>query len=323
MEEKEIQVFGFVNDKYNHIKEEEEGRRTSNTQKDFRERNKVDQEIIRKTEQVSRRIAQENKIINISEGMKKKEKYAVPKITKKTVKKAHKKSRMPKIAGRLLVAGLVGVAVFGGVKKYQEYKEYQNNRLALEDILDDNITLEKLGLDDSIENKIEELKQRDIESLSNSELINLPEEINDVQFDIIKSKLSNVLGTYEGNIEVKQSVPNRVEIYKDEELDKVFTEADKIDEIINKIGIKNGNLISPEIGKFISDIANMQTISEDITRGDINRDSIIKECKKSIENADKFAAEGMIKDGNLIKMVDATELAKHQEKETDGEEISF
>ena len=321
MEEKEIQVFGFVNDKYNQMKEEQ-GRRTSNTQKDFRERNRVDQSTIRKTEEVSRRVAQENKIINISERMKKREKYAVPKTTKKTVKKAHKKSRMPKIAGRLLVAGLVGVAVFGGVKKYQEYKEYQNNRLALEDILDDNITLEKLGLDDSIENKIEELKQRDIESLSNSELINLPEEINDVQFDIIKSKLSNVLGTYEGNIEVKQSIPNRVEIYKDEELDKVFTEADKIDEIINKIGIKNGNLISPEIGNFISDIANMQTISEDITRGDINRDSIIKECKKSIENADKFAAEGMIKDGNLIKMVDATELAKHQEKEIDGEEIN-
>ena len=322
MEEKEIKVFGFVNDKYNQMKEEQ-GRRTSNTQKDFRERNRVDQSTIRKTEEVSRRVAQENKIINISEGMKKREKYAVPKTTKKTVKKAHKKSRMPKIAGRLLVAGLVGVAVFGGVKKYQEYKEYQNNRPALEDVLDDNITLEKLGLDDSIENKIEELKQRDIESLSNSELINLPEEINDVQFNIIKSKLSNVLGTYEGNIEVKQSVPNRVEIYKDEELDKVFTEADKIDEIINKIGIKNGNLISPEIGKFISDIANMQTISEDITKGNINRDSIIKECKKSIENADKFAAEGMIKDGNSIKMVDATELAKHQEKETDGEEISF
>lgn len=322
MEEKEIQVFGFVNDKYNQMKEEQ-GRRTSNTQKDFRERNRVDQSTIRKTEEVSRRVAQENKIINISERMKKREKYAVPKTTKKTVKKAHKKSRMPKIAGRLLVAGLVGVAVFGGVKKYQEYKEYQNNRPALEDVLDDNITLEKLGLDDSIENKIEELKQRDIENLSNSELITLPEEINDVQFDIIKSKLSNVLGTYEGNIEVKQSVPNRVEIYKDEELDKVFTEADKIDEIINKIGIKNGNLISPEIGKFISDIANMQTISEDITKGNINRDSIIKECKKSIENADKFAAEGMIKDGNSIKMVDATELAKHQEKETDGEEISF
>ena len=322
MEEKEIQVFGFVNDKYNQMKEEQ-GRRTSNTQKDFRERNRVDQSTIRKTEEVSRRVAQENKIINISERMKKREKYAVPKTTKKTVKKAHKKSRIPKIAGRLLVAGLVGVAVFGGVKKYQEYKEYQNNRPALEDVLDDNITLEKLGLDDSIENKIEELKQRDIENLSNSELITLPEEINDVQFDIIKSKLSNVLGTYEGNIEVKQSVPNRVEIYKDEELDKVFTEADKIDEIINKIGIKNGNLISPEIGKFISDIANMQTISEDITKGNINRDSIIKECKKSIENADKFAAEGMIKDGNSIKMVDATELAKHQEKETDGEEISF
>ena len=218
---------------------------------------------------------------------------------------------------KLLTAGLIGVMVFGGVKQYQEYKEQQNSRPSLEDVLDDNITLEKLGLDENIEYKIKELKQKDIDNLPNSELIKLPEEISELQLDIIKSKFSNMLETEEENIKVKQSMPNRVEIYEDGKLDTVFTEQDKIDEILTKIGIKDEKQISTEIGKYIYEIANMQRIMEVITNGDIDREAIIKACKKSIENADKFSAREMIKDGNLIKMADATELAKSQEKETD------
>ena len=126
-----------------------------------------------------------------------------------------------------------------------------------------------------------------------------------------------MLETGEENIKVKQSMPNRVEIYEDGKLDTVFTEQDKIDEILTKIGIKDEKQISTEIGKYIYEIANMQRIMEVITNGDIDREAIIKACKKSIENADKFSAREMIKDGNLIKMADATELAKSQEKETD------
>lgn len=262
----------------------------------------------------TRQAREQGKIVNIGTG---KEKHKIQKDVKKRIHRSRKKAKLPKAVKKLLTAGLIGVMVFGGVKQYQEYKEQQNNRPSLEDVLDDNITLEKLGLDENIEYKIKELKQKDIDNLPNSELIKLPEEISELQLDIIKSKFSNMLETEEENIKVKQSMPNRVEIYEDGKLDTVFTEQDKIDEILTKIGIKDEKQISTEIGKYIYEIANMQRIMEVITNGDIDREAIIKACKKSIENADNFSAREMIKDGNLIKMADATELAKSQEKETD------
>ena len=299
MNEKEILVPEFVTK-----------RGCNSKRKEFIERYRADKNTIDSTEQARK----QEKIVNIGTG---KEKHKISRDVKRRIRRSRKKAKLPKAVKKLLTAGLIGVMVFGGVKQYQEYKEQQNSRPSLEDVLDDNITLEKLGLDENIEDKIQEMKQKDIDNLPNSELIKLPEEINELQLDIIKSKFSNMLETGEENIKVKQSMPNRVEIYEDGKLDTVFTEQDKIDEILTKIGIKDEKQISTEIGKYIYEIANMQRIMEVITNGDIDREAIIKACKKSIENADKFSAREMIKDGNLIKMADATELAKSQEKETD------
>lgn len=311
MNEKEILVPEFVTK-----------RRFNSKQEEFIKRNRVSRDTIWKTEEIGRQVAEkieQAKIVNIGTRKEKHKipKDVIPKDVKRRIRRSRKKAKLPKAVKKLLTAGLIGVMVFGGVKQYQEYKEQQNSRPSLEDVLDDNITLEKLGLDENIEDKIQEMKQKDIDNLPNSELIKLPEEINELQLDIIKSKFSNMLETGEENIKVKQSMPNRVEIYEDGKLDTVFTEQDKIDEILTKIGIKDEKQISTEIGKYIYEIANMQRIMEVITNGDIDREAIIKACKKSIENADKFSAREMIKDGNLIKMADATELAKSQEKETD------
>ena len=304
MNEKEILVPEFVTK-----------RGCNSKRKEFIERYRADKNTIDSTVKISTEQARkQEKIVNIGTG---KEKHKISRDVKRRIRRSRKKAKLPKAVKKLLTAGLIGVMVFGGVKQYQEYKEQQNSRPSLEDVLDDNITLEKLGLDENIEDKIQEMKQKDIDNLPNSELIKLPEEINELQLDIIKSKFSNMLETGEENIKVKQSMPNRVEIYEDGKLDTVFTEQDKIDEILTKIGIKDEKQISTEIGKYIYEIANMQRIMEVITNGDIDREAIIKACKKSIENADKFSAREMIKNGNLIKMADATELAKSQEKETD------
>ena len=304
MNEKEILVPEFVTK-----------RGCNSKRKEFIERYRADKNTIDSTVKISTEQARkQEKIVNIGTG---KEKHKISRDVKRRIRRSRKKAKLPKAVKKLLTAGLIGVMVFGGVKQYQEYKEQQNSRPSLEDVLDDNITLEKLGLDENIEDKIQEMKQKDIDNLPNSELIKLPEEINELQLDIIKSKFSNMLETGGENIKVKQSMPNRVEIYEDGKLDTVFTEQDKIDEILTKIGIKDEKQISTEIGKYIYEIANMQRIMEVITNGDIDREAIIKACKKSIENADKFSAREMIKDGNLIKMADATELAKSQEKETD------
>ena len=304
MNEKEILVPEFVTK-----------RGCNSKRKEFIERYRADKNTIDSTVKISTEQARkQEKIVNIGTG---KEKHKISRDVKRRIRRSRKKAKLPKAVKKLLTAGLIGVMVFGGVKQYQEYKEQQNSRPSLEDVLDDNITLEKLGLDENIEDKIQEMKQKDIDNLPNSELIKLPEEINELQLDIIKSKFSNMLETGEENIKVKQSMPNRVEIYEDGKLDTVFTEQDKIDEILTKIGIKDEKQISTEIGKYIYEIANMQRIMEVITNGDIDREAIIKACKKSIENADKFSAREMIKDGNLIKMADATELATSQEKETD------
>lgn len=309
MNEKEILVPEFVTK-----------RGCNSKRKEFIERYRADKNTIDSTVKISTEQARkQEKIVNIGTG---KEKHKISRDVKRRIRRSRKKAKLPKAVKKLLTAGLIGVMVFGGVKQYQEYKEQQNSRPSLEDVLDDNITLEKLGLDENIEDKIQEMKQKDIDNLPNSELIKLPEEINELQLDIIKSKFSNMLETGEENIKVKQSMPNRVEIYEDGKLDTVFTEQDKIDEILTKIGIKDEKQISTEIGKYIYEIANMQRIMEVITNGDIDREAIIKACKKSIENADKFSAREMIKDGNLIKMADATELAKSQEKEIDEEERS-
>ena len=191
MNEKEILVPEFVTK-----------RGCNSKRKEFIERYRADKNTIDSTVKISTEQARkQEKIVNIGTG---KEKHKISRDVKRRIRRSRKKAKLPKAVKKLLTAGLIGVMVFGGVKQYQEYKEQQNSRPSLEDVLDDNITLEKLGLDENIEDKIQEMKQKDIDNLPNSELIKLPEEINELQLDIIKSKFSNMLETGEENIKAKR-----------------------------------------------------------------------------------------------------------------------
>ena len=132
MNEKEILVPEFVTK-----------RGCNSKRKEFIERYRADKNTIDSTVKISTEQARkQEKIVNIGTG---KEKHKISRDVKRRIRRSRKKAKLPKAVKKLLTAGLIGVMVFGGVKQYQEYKEQQNSRPSLEDVLDDNITLEKLS----------------------------------------------------------------------------------------------------------------------------------------------------------------------------------
>lgn len=354
----ELKVVGFVNDKHksSEIKDEEINVKNNeiNKKEEFIKRNRADADTIRRTEEIGRqrnreRIERkereerkESKIVNISEGMQKKDKYEainMPnnkeryKTSKSTRKKAmakKKKARTSKILKKLfkkaMLYGTVGILAFGGVQKYQDYKEQQNNRPSLEAVLDNDITLNELGIDENIENKLEAMKEINLEELSNADLIKVTADLNELQFDIIKSKLGNVLGTENMNLWASSKdingniTPASVEVNE-----KYITEQDWVDKICSKLGVNKSKQISSDIANFIEEIAKTQELAAETEKGNFDREKTIKICEESIEESDKFAATGVIKDGNVIKTVDASKLKENKtvQKEVDDDTERF
>ena len=236
------------------------------------------------------------------------ERYTAPRGTaKKANKKPKRKSN--KLIGGILIAGTVGVIAFGGYRAYSEYKDSQNT-LTLEQALENGETLNKLGIDKSIEEKLSELEERMQDDLSNQELIELSEDILDLQFDTVKTKLANTIEIEEGDIRVYPRKDENEGARVDTK-EHVYTEKELL---------KFEDTVSADIAKYINGIGNMQFLQEELIKGDFDRSDVIKDYKSALKETSKFAAAKMKVDdkGNITMekvRVSSLEKDKGQERE--------
>lgn len=221
---------------------------------------------------------------------------------KRRIKKQKSKK---KFKGKRVVALLCGVVAFiGGHAIMNQYTQYQqqNAPITLEQALENGESLDSLGIDSNIlleMQAIQKMLERD--DLTNQEIIALAPRISGLQFDTAKTKLSNTLGVSEDEIrlytkpieegQTRETVKTSNGIYTNKD---IFTYE---------------NTIPSELSNYIKEIGKMQNVMKEIQRGDINRQEILEQYGKMIENTSQLAASKMNVDekGNIT--VDQTKVS--------------
>ena len=241
-----------------------------------------------------------------------KEVYKGKKEDRRRIQKKSKKNRKKILAKRIATIGLAGLIAFGGYNYYKDYQQ-ENNSITLEQALDNGETLDSLKIDSSIEEQLEDIKEKlSNPDISNQELIQLSTRINELQFDTLKTKLAKTLSVDESDIKLYTGLVSKEsgETYQSVEV--------KGGEIYSKKDLfTRKNTISNDIAEYIESIGNMQTAMGKMQTGDINRNNIMKEYKKIIREIDTMSAAKMSIDskGNIrVDKINKKDLAKENDK---------
>ena len=190
------------------------------------------------------------------------------------------KRRLSKI---ISLIGLSGVTVLGSIAMVVD----SNKPASLDEILEIE-TPKSLGISENTQETLAELRSRKNKNLNREEIIELAYDIINFEKDTIKSKIAHafdILGNpiYTNDISLipeqvgehnVQIVIDGIGIYEYEE-----QEAEKEQEYT----------ISEDIAKYITGIVAMQGYESDLISG-VKRTDFQEEAKKSLEEADKFAA---------------------------------
>lgn len=209
-----------------------------------------------------------------------------------------RKKTLARSAAIVLATGLIA---FGGYKYYQDYQK-ENNAITLEQALDNGESLNSLKIDSSIETQLESIKEElSSNDITDQELINISTKINELQFDTLKTKLAKTLNVNEEDVKLyTKSVSKETgETYQSVEVQGGETYSKK--DIFNR-----SNTISDDIATYIQNIGEMQTLMGKMQTGDIDRNSVMKEYKKTIREIDTMAASKMSIDGKGNIRVDKT-----------------
>ena len=260
----------------------------------------------RKSLQVEPQIAE----FMTKESKKQKETYTASKGTMKKAKRKVNWKNTCKLIGEI---GLAGLLVFGGYKACQEYNEYksQNTPITLEQAMKNGESLDELGIDKKIEKEIEDINNLlNKDEITNNEIIELSAKINNLQFDTIKTKLSNTLGVDEEDIKVFTDIVNNGETTEE----RIEIKGGKI--YTNKEFFKNSDTMTEDISNFIKDIGKIQGLMGDIQNKNMDRRECLKKYKQVMKNLDNFAAGKMTIDDKGNISMDYTKVSELDKEET-------
>ena len=260
----------------------------------------------RKSLQVEPQIAE----FMTKESKKQKETYTASKGTMKKAKRKVNWKNTCKLIGEI---GLAGLLAFGGYKACQEYNEYksQNTPITLEQAMKNGESLDELGIDKKIEKEIEDINNLlNKDEITNNEIIELSAKINNLQFDTIKTKLSNTLGVDEEDIKVFTDIINNGETTEE----RIEIKGGKI--YTNKDFFKNSDTMTEDISNFIKDIGKIQGLMGDIQNKNMDRRECLKKYKQVMKNLDNFAAGKMTIDDKGNISMDYTKVSELDKEET-------
>lgn len=213
---------------------------------------------------------------------------------KRKLKKA-KAEKKRKYTGRILSLLMAGIVLIGGYNIYKANEPKPETTMTLKQALKSGKNLEDLGIDESIIRRINEIQDKlDNKKLSNSELIALSTKIYLLQYDVLTTKLSNVLNLDENKI--------KIDIKEVEPCEKVQLIRAGDETYTNAKFFKSGNTISKGVEEYIYDILETKDFMVNIQQENLNREDIYSYCQSSIECIDKFAATKMYVDneGNIL-----------------------
>lgn len=194
------------------------------------------------------------------------------------------------------LTGIVALSIFAGTQIHNSSMETQNGR-QLEAISQDSGTLERLGIDKEDIEELQllqaEFESNQIESLSNEDLINLGNRVQNVQVNTIKSKLSSTLGIPEESIEL------RIDYSDDVPKASIVINENGETKIYNNDGIFDfNNNISSDISNYIINIGDTQTANSRLKNGTIDKSKAINQYKSALSETNDIALKQISRDEN-------------------------
>jgi len=237
-----------------------------------------------------------------------KEKYVAKNRKIKNIAKQHKKTNaMKKRIGLLVAAGLVAFGSYGA----KQYYDQNMKPVTLEEALKSGKTLEELGLNEATVEKLSEVEEslKNVENLSKDEILHVGEEIEDIKFSVIQSKLGNEIGDYE-SIVVKPRDNNaisRIIVTSDDE-EKIFIEGDHY---------------GKDIGDHIENIRTIQVANTEFENDKIDREETVKTYENALEQTERFASsEITVNESGKIKCERTTKADLEKIKENESKELA-
>ena len=200
-----------------------------------------------------------------------------------------RKQQLGKRIGMLALAGLLTAGVVAHTQSKPE-------PIGIKQAIEQGETPESLGLNQETVDKFQNINQSLSEDdLTNIELINMAPMINDVQFDIVKEKLSNVLDLPVGQItlnardgEFGPSIDAGDDFYRRKDITDIIPSDSKF--------------ISSDIVRYIDEIVEMQDYMREVQNGDFDREDAIELYKSQMDDFDKLGAADMEYDGKSISI---------------------
>lgn len=247
---------------------------------------------------------------NIKEERKpvRKEKYVAKDRKIRNIAKQPKKTNtMKKRIGLLVTAGLVAFGSYGA----KQYYDQNMKPVTLEEALESGKTLEELGLNEATVEKLSEVEEslKNVENLSKDEILHVGEEIEDIKFSVIQSKLGNEIGDYE-SIVVKPRDNNaisRIIVTSDDE-EKIFIEGDHY---------------GKDIGDHIENIRTIQVANTEFENDKIDREETVKTYENALEQTERFASsEITVNENGKIKCERTTKADLEKIKENESKELA-
>lgn len=236
--------------------------------------------------------------------------------TKLSNKKPNRKLNK-KFLGSIAAAGIAGLAIFGGCQIFKD-SQLGNNGVTIEEALNNQNTLETLGLDENTAKDIQELKGKieNIDNLSDKEIQDLIVEVEENYFTTVKDKLANI---YDADIEDIKIQPEGVVL---SESDFYSSSRPEASIIINEEIVAQGDQIPQDLKDYFKECEDARiNVNTYVRKADENYDrtKAIKAIKEDMVNIEKMGATEITlnEDGNLETYLVTVQDVDINQKEND------
>lgn len=212
---------------------------------------------------------------------------------------------------KLCALMLSAIAALSGVT-YAMAKNFkpQENKI-LNNAISSGETLETLGINGDIQANLQDLQQKMMSgNLTNQEIIQMAPRINNLCFDVSKSKLSNALGVREEGISFEENFEDGIT------RPKIVVETAYSKDVYHEESILNKNTFPKEISKEIEDIKAIQKIIQEVQNGNFNRDYVLNKYATILQDTENLAASPLkLENGKIIVNEKGSQEKETQEKD--------
>ncbi len=244
---------------------------------------------------------------------------------RRTVRKPTLRREPKKFKGsRLAIIGAIVVAIGAGslaIGANMSNASQENQPITLEQVVNSGKNIAELGIDSDTLERITNLEQRLEGDINVEELVSIGEDLENLQLDIIKSKVANTLGVDIEDVTIRSNWTSddepTVESIRINQEDEELVYGDE------SYSANRDGTISNTIEEYIQTVVNTQVNERNVKDGDFNKEDVIERYRQTLTLTSEFAAGIMVRndDGTIeIEQTTQKELEEQINREISNDE---